>query len=290
MAKLKEFNHKIKSLKNTAKITKTMKMVSVSKLRKAQIAQVQAKAYAQRIAELMSRISSAVDEHSHFLLKRRKAVKNVHIIVITSDKGLAGAFNINANKKVIEWLRQHRHHHQHIHLSFIGKKGWQFFHKILPVRAYYQNATANPDYLKAEDIGRDVIKYFLNGQDDEVYITYNQFLSPLSQKTVFEKILPIHSEDIHRDTEAAFRADYLFEPAQKFLLNYLVEQYLFFKIYFALLENSAGEHGARMTAMENATKNADELTDRYTLLRNRARQAAITTELTEIVAGAEALN
>ncbi len=292
MAKLKEFNTKLKSLKNTQKITRTMKMVSVSKLRKAQQAQVQAKAYARQIEGMMSRIVASVEDAAHPLLKERAQAKKAHIIVVTSDKGLAGAFNINANKKVMEWIRNNRQHYEKIELSFAGKKGWQFFHKQFPVRMMYPNVTQNPNYLQTETIGRDLIRDFLSGQDDEVYITYNQFLSPLSQKTVFERILPVRPHEVFASSPAKhqYQIDYQFEPAQPVLLNYLIEQHIFFKIYFALLENSAGEHGARMTAMDNATNNAKELIGRYTLLRNRARQAAITTELTEIVAGAEALN
>lgn len=293
MAKLKEFNTKLKSLKNTQKITKTMKMVSVSKLRKAQMAQIQAKSYARKIAEMMTRISSAVEDNSHPLIQSRanlaKPERKAHIIVVTSDKGLAGAFNINANKKVLEWVREHEKTHT-VEMSFAGKKGWQFFNKRHPVRMFYQNVTQNPTYAQAEVIGKDIIRDFLGGKDTEVYITYNQFFSPLSQKTVFEQVLPIRPEEITTQLVSNYKAEYEFEPDQAFLLNYLVEQFVFFKIYFALLENSAGEHGARMTAMDNATNNAKELISRYTLLRNRARQAAITTELTEIVAGAEALN
>ncbi len=272
------------------KITRTMKMVSVSKLRKAQIAQVQAKAYAQQIAQLMSRISAAVDENSHPLLKARMPAKKAHIIIVTSDKGLAGSFNINANKKVMEWIRENQQKYDKIEMSFAGKKGWQFFHKRFSVREFYQNVTQNPNYQRAEEIGRKVIGDFLIGKDDEVYITYNQFFSPLSQKTVFQQVLPVRPEEVQSEIKSVYRANYEFEPGQEFLLNYLVEQYVFFKIYFALLENSAGEHGARMTAMDNATNNAKDLIGKYTLRRNRARQAAITTELTEIVAGAEALN
>jgi len=162
-----------------------------------------------------------------------------------------------------------------------------FFKKHDIVKNHYEDVTAEPKFSKAKEIGQELSKSFLDHEYDEVYLTYNQFFNPLSQKTVFEKILPIDSralidEEVNRNTQ------YIFEPHKNELLEFLIPHFLYFKIYFALLENSAGEHGARMTAMDSATKNATDLIDRYTLYRNRARQAAITTELGEIVAGAEA--
>ena len=174
-------------------------------------------------------------------------------------------------------------------LSFIGRRGYAFFKSKENVRAYYEGVTLNPNFAAAENIGKEIMSDFVAQVYDEVYVTYNQFFSPLSQKTVFEKILPIDPQALHYGETTEHPRFYLFEPKATQMLEYLVPHFLYFKIYFALLENSAGEHGARMTAMDSATKNASDLIDKYTLLRNRARQAAITTELTEIVAGAEAL-
>jgi len=287
MASIKEYNNKLKSLKGTQKITRTMKMVSTSKLRKAQQAQVNAKLYAENLTALTSRISTSVDSGLHSLLIERNEVKRVMILIITSDKGLCGAFNHNANKRVASWIEENRHHEQ-VDISCCGKRGYMFFKKTDQVKKYYEKVTENPRFSDAEKIGKDLSKAFINGEYEEVYISYNQFFSPLSQKTVFEKILPIDSESLIKEN-ANQNADYIFEPQAPELLKFLIPHFLYFKIYFALLENAAGEHGARMTSMENATKNASELIDKNTLLRNRARQAAITTELTEIVAGAEAL-
>lgn len=289
MATIKEFNIKIKSLKNTRKITKTMKMVSASKLRKAQEAQANAKMYAKNITAMISRISANVEQATHPLLKIKEENKSALIIVVTSDKGLCGAFNNNANKRVALWVADNKNRYTKIDLSFCGKRGHMFFRKLLPVTNYYANVTNKPQFSSAIKIGEDIIKSFVAGEYDEVYIVYNQFFSPLSQKTVFEKILPIDPQALLEE-KIEKRSDYIFEPEAQELLAFLVPHFLYFKIYFALLENSAGEHGARMSAMDSATKNASDLMDRYTLLRNRARQAEITTELTEIVAGAEALN
>lgn len=283
---IKDFNVKIRSLTSTQKITKTMKMVSASKLRKAHEAQSNAKLYASNLTALTSRISATVQTTAHPLLEAHAEVKNILILIITSDKGLCGAFNHNANKKVASWIEENRHH-ERIDLVCCGKRGFMFFEKHDIVKKHYEDVTVDPHFSNAKEIGKDLSEYFLSKEYDEVYLSYNQFFNPLSQKTVFEKVLPIDpyaliSEEVNHETE------YIFEPDTRELLNFLIPHFLYFKIYFALLENAAGEHGARMTAMDNATRNASDFIDRYTLFRNRARQAAITTELSEIVAGAEA--
>src|SRR3989338_331013 len=190
MSSIKEYNNKLKSLKNTKKITKTMKMVSASKLRKAQEAQANAKMYARKLTEIISRVATSVDSSLHPLLEQRSAVKKVHILIITSDKGLCGAFNNNANKRVSVWIKENRHNEQ-IDISCCGRRGYMFFNKRETVIKHYENVTINPQFSDAKMIGNDLAESFISGQYDEVYLSYNQFLSPLSQKTVFEKILPI---------------------------------------------------------------------------------------------------
>jgi len=289
MPSIKEFDSKIKSLKNTHKITKTMKMVSASKLRKAQEAQGKAKMYAQQITELISRISATIEPSCHPFLMARENPSKALILLYTSDKGLCGSFNHNTHKKVHHWLQEQKKAYEKIELSFCGKRGFMFFQKKENVRTHYENVTVRPQFSDAIKIGQDLSQAFVNREVDEVYLAYSHFFSPLSQESVFEKILPIDPVALCDEQELKKQVDYLFEPTLVELLKYLVPQYLYFKIYFALLENWAGEHGARMTAMDNATKNASEMIDKNTLLRNRARQTAITTELIEIVAGAEAL-
>ncbi len=262
-------------------------MVAASKLRKAQEAQANAKNYAQNLSALTFRVSAAVHAGAHPLLQKRPQVKRVLILVITSDKGLCGAFNNNANKRVEQWLRDSRKQEE-VQISCCGKRGYMYFQKRERIKTYYENVTSVPTFANAIKIGQEISQCFLSGEHDEVYLDYNQFISPIAQKTVFEKILPIDPEAMLKEKVVSTR-EYLFEPPAESLLEFLIPHFLYFKIYFALLENSAGEHGARMSAMENATKNASELITEYTLLRNRARQAEITTELTEIVAGAEAL-
>lgn len=288
MANIKEFNNKLKSLSNTKKITKTMKMVSASKLRKAQEAQVNAKLYAHGITEMISRIAANIEKTSHPLMLPKQKKEKALILVITSDKGLCGAFNNNVNKRVAQWIKDNETVYSTIDIAACGKRGFMFFRRSGKVKTHYENVTSRPDFATATKIGQDLISAFLTNQYDEIYITYNQFFSPISQKTTLERILPIPPSELI--TEKSLRLDYIFEPGETAILEELIPHFLYFKIYFALLENSAGEHGARMSAMDNATKNASDLINRYTLLRNRARQAAITTELTEIVAGAEALH
>lgn len=289
MAGIKEFNTKIKSLKNTKKITKTMKMVSASKLRRAQEARLNAKAYAEHITALTSRISASTSLPPNPLLIEHKSVKRAHILIFASDRGLCGAFNLNCFRQVMIWIKENRSRFEKIELSFCGKRGFNFFRKIENIKTFYENVTGKPKYEDAEKIGKDMAGSYINGGYDEVYLAYNTFISPILQKTTFEKILPLDSKSISKD-DSVKPTDYIFEPTDAELLEFLIPQFLYFKIFFALLENSAGEHGARMAAMDNATKNSTEMIDKYTLLRNRARQARITTELIEIVAGSEALN
>ncbi len=289
MPTIKEFDTKLKSLKNTKKITKTMKMVAASKLRRAHQAQANAKRYAQELTAMTLRISATVPSVSHPLLTPRMSVKNVVILIITSDKGLCGAFNHSANRRVAAWIRENRSQHEKIELWCCGKRGFAYFNRHDAVKNHYENVTGTPRFADAMKIGNDLSLAFREGRCDTVYLSYNQFINPLVQRTVFEQILPIDPSAVLAENKSGQRPDYIFEPEDDAVLNFLIPHFLFFKIYFALLENSAGEHGARMTAMDSATKNALELIDRYTISRNRARQAAITTELTEIVAGAEVL-
>ena len=287
MTSIREYNKKLKSLKGTQKITQTMKMISAGKLRKAHLAQIMAKQYATAVTHLISRVALSVSPEAHPLFQTRSEVKNILILVITSDKGLCGAFNNNANKRVAAWIKDNEHRLK-VDISCCGQKGYAFFQKIHRIKTYYENVTENPSFAEAKLIGQDLMDAFCHGEYEEVYIAYNQFFSPLSQKTLFEKILPIDPKALIHPQGLQSR-EYLFVPDTEQLLAFLIPHYLYFRVYFALLENLAGEHGARMTAMDNASRNTTELMDKYVLLRNRARQAAITTELTEIVAGAEAL-
>jgi len=289
MPSIKDYNRKIKSLTNTRKITKTMKMVAASKLRKAYELQTHAKVYAQNITALISRVSASVDQTAHPLLNAHKSQKTALLLLFTSDRGLCGSFNHNAISGAESWMRANVQRFEKIDLAFCGRYGLSYFQNKIPVRKYYEGVTATPDFSNAKRIGDELCAWFTAHKYDEVYLTFNQFFNPLSQRTIVEKILPIDPAALLHEEKVEKLRDYLYEPPASELLAFLVPHFVYFKVYFTLLENSAGEHGARMTAMDNATKNASELIDLNTLRRNRARQAEITIELTEIVGGAEAL-
>lgn len=270
------------------KVTKTMKLVSASKLRQAQIAQSKAKIYAAELTGLIARLAASVEDGSHVLLTSPSEVKRILVLVIASDKGLCGGFNNNLCRQVFQWYKINREKFTSIDLSFCGKRGWMFFKSRLPVKTHYEGVTHKPEFSAAEKIAKDLIRAYESGEYQGIYLAYNCFNNALSQTPQIEKLLPIEPENLLLGGKP-LETDYILEPAQKQLIDFLIPKYFYFRIFFALLENSAGEHGARMSAMDQASQNASDLIDKYTLLRNRARQAAITKELIEIVSGAEAL-
>ncbi len=291
MASIKEYNRKLSSLKNTVKITKTMKMVSASKLRRAQEAENRAKAYAHEVNNLIFRIAGSVEQEMHPLLNPRDKVKNVLILVFSSDKGLCGGFNNNLIKFAQAKHDEFEAAGKQVSMAFCGKRGFSHFAERAEVFKNYPGVTASPHSRDATEIAEELIEAFAADRFDEVHMVYNHFASPLSQVPQSDQLipLPLATLEDHDQVEAIQEDDFIAEPPLEELLNSLIPMLVVFKVFYALLENAAGEHGARMTAMDNATTNANKMIDEYTLLRNRARQAAITTELIEIISGAEAL-
>lgn len=287
MIGIKEFNKKIVSLKNTRKMTKTMKMVSASKFKRSYKAQDSALNYAKRLSDLMARLSSSSDGR-HPLMKTKRISNNALMVVFTSDKGLCGGFNNNLIRSVRRWVAENPDKHTKIDFSFCGRRGYMAFRRSVSVKKYYENITVKPSFDDALTLSSEITDAFIKGEYDEIYIAYNNFKGPLSQLPTIEKLLPLNASDVTSVSKAS-AADYAYEPKESILFDILVSKFLNFKVYFTLLENAAGEHGARMAAMDNASKNTADLIDKYTLLRNRARQASITTELIEIISGAEAL-
>jgi F-type H+-transporting ATPase subunit gamma len=297
MIGIKEFNKKIVSLKNTGKMTKTMKMVSASKFKRAHKAQVSSQVYAQKLTQLMGRLASA-GPTNHPLLKTKKAVTKCLVVLFTSDKGLCGGFNNNLIRKTRHWITDNPYQYTNIGMSFCGRRGYMSFRRTAKIKEFYENITIKPEFEDAAKVARDTAASFIEGEFEEIYLAYNRFDGPLTQTPVIEKILPLDasaftkSEVRHEVTPAKTAPksqDYSYEPEEKDILYFMIPKFLNFKIFYTLLENAAGEHGARMAAMDKASQNTVELINRYTLLRNRARQAAITTELIEIISGAEAL-
>ncbi len=288
MPTIKEFNDKLSRLRNTQKMTATMKLVAMSKLYKAQEAQRNAKRYALHLTDLIGRLAASVESSVHPLLEPRKEVKKALILVFASDKGLCGGYNNILLRGVDQWIKQNKEKYSAMDISCCGKRAFMHFRRKAQVQKYYEGSTREPNFQTAAQIAEDLSGHFLSKKYDEIYVSYNNFFSPLSQTPMFTKVLPIEASEVLSGGQK-ISGDYLFEPEKEKLFAFLIPKYLYFRIYFAFLENAAGEHGARMTAMDNATKNADDMIDSYTLLRNRARQSEITTELIEIISGAEAL-
>lgn len=284
MPSLKEYQDKIKSLKNTAKVTKTMKMVSTSKFRKAQEAQANSRLYAESLDKTISRLASSADG-SHPLVQSKEEAKTALVVLFASDKGLCGGFNNNLFKFIDKWYAENASQYDSVDFIACGKRSSLHLKKVkTPLQEIETNFV---EFATAKDLGDKLQEQFIDGTYDEIFLSYSKFISALSQKPQIEKLLPMSSTEEEGAEEELI--DYIYEPSQEELLTYLLPKTVNFKVFNAFLENAAGEHAARMTAMENATTNANKLISETTILRNRARQAAITTELTEIVAGAESL-
>jgi F-type H+-transporting ATPase subunit gamma len=287
MANLKQIRKRIASVKSTQKITRAMKMVAAARLRRAQENITNLRPYALQTLELLSSVAArAGDEEIHPLLARREP-KRVMLVVLTSDRGLAGAFNSNINKAAYKFINELKEKGREVFVSTIGRKGYDFLRRRdVSIQNNFKEIYQKVDNEKGREIGTTIIQAYTENELDAVYLVYNEFKSAISQKVVMEQLLPITPMDV-ADTEAL--VDFIYEPNKRELLNTLLPMVVHGEIYRALLESIASEHGARMTAMDNATTNAGEMIDKLTLTLNRARQAAITKELMEIIGGAEAL-
>jgi F-type H+-transporting ATPase subunit gamma len=281
-----DIRRRIRSVKNTQQITKAMKMVAAAKLRRAQERIFGARPYAGGLRVILESVVSRVDPDKHPLLVAREDERNVVVIVVTSDKGLAGAFNANVLKATMNLLREHNW--QNVELLPIGRKANDFF-KRRSVKIRQQQSPHLMQALSIEtahEIGISITTGYLNGEIDAVYLVFNEFRSIISQVVRVEKLLPIERVQPAEPQEST--VEYLFEPGPGQILSELLPKHIEFQLYRILLESAAAEQGARMTAMEAATKNASEMIDALTLNYNRIRQAAITKEIIEIVSGAAA--
>lgn len=290
MASLRDIRKRIRSVQNTVKITSAMKMVSAAKLRRAQESVENARPYAHKMQRLLSEIALRTElagEPPHPLLEHREPRK-VELVVMTSDRGLCGGFNSNITRRAERFMWEEAEQHHEIQLSTMGRKGTEHFRRHgHELRHFYNGIFDDLRYKQAADIAQELASYYIEEELDAVYLLYNEFKSAINQTVTIKQLLPIAPMPV--DTSAAV-IDFKYEPNQHDLLDGLLPRYLATELYQALLESSASEHGARMTAMENSTRNAKEMIGKLTLQFNRARQAAITNELMEIIAGAEALN
>ncbi len=289
MPSLRDIRNRIGSVKSTRQITKAMKMVAAAKLRRAQDAVLKTRPYAQLLDQALARVAARADAEevaAHPLLAPRTP-KTAEVVVITSDRGLAGGFNSNIARRAQRFLTESGDCYGRVHLATIGRKGRDFFRaRKLEVRKDFTGIHADLRYERAEAIAQEYTQRYLDGEVDAVFLAYNEFKSAISQKPVVIPLLPIETPP---ESEAAARVDFKYEPSREALLDDLLPRHLATQVWRALLESAASEHGARMSAMESATKNAEEMIASLTLQYNRARQAAVTKELMEIVSGAEAL-
>jgi F-type H+-transporting ATPase subunit gamma len=285
MPSLKEYNVKIASLKNTAKVTKTMNMVSSAKLRKAQDAQNNSRLYADQLKGVIGRLAGAAGSETHPLMQVRDAQKAL-VVVFASDKGLCAGFNNNLVKFVKKWMAAEGAAYETVDFITTSKRATNGVKDLGDIIKNLEDVAGSPTFAIAKEIGELAQEKFIGGDYDEVFLVYNIFESALSQIPSVVKVLPITAEKVE---SSGPEADYIYEPSRTELLSYLLPKTVNFSFFSAFLESAAGEHAARMAAMDSATTNANTLIDTNTTLRNRARQAQITTELTEIVAGAESL-
>lgn len=294
MASLKEIKRKIKSVNNTQKTTKAMKLVSTAKLNRAKEAAVQSKFYAQKIVEVLEDISLNInnispDDKRFVLFQQRKEVKVVDIIFITADKGLCGGFNIKTIKTVMEMLKHYEEKNVKVRLRAVGKTGIDFlrFQGIEPLQTYF-NLSSSPDYEKACEVVNPAVKDYLDGTTDKVFIVHNGYKNMISQELRVENLIPVEPLKVE-DEEMLSKSALELEPQGDELMNELIKTYFEYGMYFALIDSLAAEHSSRMQAMDSATNNAKEMVGKLSLAYNKARQESITTELTEIVSGVESM-
>ena len=283
MAQLRDIRRRIKSIKKTQQVTKAMKMVAASKLRRAQDAIVHARPYAIKLRELISYLVNAGDLPEHpFFQKRDNPV--LHILVLSGEKGLCGGFNANIFRHVESLIRKYS---GPVEMSVVGKKGIEYFkrRKYNMINTYLTGDFDSHEQF-ANVLSSDLTKRFLSEKCGKIVISYSEFVSAIAQNPVSEWLLPLQFDALE---ESQYNLDYIFHPNAQFILNELLPKFIYSQVYRSLLESQASEFGARMTAMDSATRNSQDMIAKLTLQYNRARQASITTELIEIVSGAEAL-
>jgi F-type H+-transporting ATPase subunit gamma len=294
MPNLLDIRRRLKSVKNTQQITKAMKMVSAANLRRAQDRVVSARPFANKMIEVLGDLAARTEENFHHPLLDARNDQRYLIVLVTADKGLCGAFNTNLIKAAQAFIREHQE--KQIEILAVGKKGRDFFRRRnFTIAGEYVRLTGKGriEFSEALEVAHDVIKRFTEDKEiDKVFIIYNEFKSVLQQRVVIEQLLPISRSSTKADErglQPVNLVDYIYEQPPEQIFSRLLPRFVETQIFRALLESVASEHGARMTAMDSATKNASELIDSLTLNMNRVRQAAITKEIIEVVSGAAAL-
>ena len=290
MPSLIDIRRRVRSVKSTQQITKAMKMVAASKLKRAQDRVVGARPYAQQMLRVLNGLASRVDSEAHPLLTQRDDLSTAPamVIVISADKGLCGSFNGNVIKQAGTFVRETPD--RQVAMALIGRKSRDFFRRRgFEVRYESVGLFQHLKYSHAQEVAGVAVEQFLAGNVGSVYLVYNEFKSVVSQRVVVERLLPIPRLTVENGGIESAQVDYLYEPSADEILEKIVPQHVEVQVYRALLESAAAEHAARMTAMDAATRNAQEMVDKLTLYMNKVRQAAITREIIEVVSGAQAL-
>jgi F-type H+-transporting ATPase subunit gamma len=294
MATLKDVKNKIKAVKKTKQITKAMNMVAASKLRSSQAHMEAFRPYARKFAEVLGSLAERAGEGASPLLVPREDVRKIHVVLCTSDRGLCGGFNTNLIEKADAFMKEKDGTGVEFSLTAFGRKGrnWSRKSKAVLADEHIGVMGTTIKFNEASTAGRKLVQGYLDGTYDEVYIVYAEFLSMAKQIPVLKKLLPIppiEKVQAEEEAEAAYLPEHICEPSAAELLGEMLPRNVYVQVYSALLETSASEHAARMMAMDNATKACNDMIDNLTLAYNKARQAAITAELMDIVGGAEAL-
>ena len=278
------FRRRVRSVKNIQQITRAMKLVAASKLKRAQDRIVAARPYANRMLSVLNSMARRIDPSQHALLAQREG-ERVMLVVITGDRGLCGSFNSNITRSAMNFI-ENEAANRTLSLTLVGRRGVDWFKtRPWPVRHEFLNIMTRVDHRYAREIGKGIIDYFSSSELDAVYLVYNEFKSVVRQNVILEPLLPIRRLEFQPE----MGGDYIYEQPPREMLDFLLPRHVETQIFRAMLESEAAEHGARMTAMDAATRNAKEMIDKLTLTMNRIRQASITTEIIEIVSGADAL-
>ena len=289
MAGSKEIRTKIKSVENTRKITRAMEMVAASKMRKAQERMRAARPYAEKIRQVAAHLSRANPEYKHPFLVKRDVIKNVAVIIITSDKGLCGGLNTNILRLVVARMKELEGENKGISICAIGNKGFSFMSRIgAKVKSHMIGLGDIPHIEKLIGAVKVMLDAYNAGEIDAIYISYNGFVNTMKQEPRIEQLLPLSSESLEPATGSTW--DYIYEPDAKVVVDELLVRYIESLVYNAVTENQASEQSARMVAMKAASDNAKEVIGELKLIYNKARQAAITKEISEIVGGAAAVS
>ena len=291
MAGSKEIRMKIKSVQNTRKITKAMEMVAASKMRKAQERMRASRPYGEKIRNVASHMAHAHPEYQHPFLVRRESVRNIGIVVVTSDKGLCGGLNTNVLRMLVHSMKQWEEQGAKVQAVAIGGKGLGFLQRIgVPLVAHVTHMGDTPHLEKLVGPVKVMLDLYAEGRIDAVYLAYNRFVNTMKQEPMVEPLLPLPKTRLEGEGQAASQAwDYIYEPDPRAVVDELLLRYVEALVYQAVAENIASEQSARMVAMKAASDNAGNVIDELQLIYNKSRQAAITKELSEIVGGAAAV-